>query len=107
MTLAAPEGAATTGFDPTTLSVVANEPIELDFKNQDPGIQHNVVIFEEDPADSPDAAPLFSGELVAGVVDSRLPRAAAAGRVVLLPLRGASDDDDRNDRVREGEGGRR
>ena len=69
VTLAALEGAATTGFDPTTLSVVANEPIELDFKNQDPGIQHNVVIFEEDPVDSPDAAPLFSGELVAGVVD--------------------------------------
>ena len=55
VTLAAPKGAAATGFEPTSLSVAANEPIELDFNNQDPGIQHNVVIFSEDPADNPDA----------------------------------------------------
>jgi plastocyanin len=64
--LVAPEGAAATGFQPTTLSVAANEPIELDFNNQDPGIQHNVVIFDEDPADNPQAQPLFSGDLVSG-----------------------------------------
>jgi len=57
--LAAPKGAAATGFDPTSLSVVANQPIELDFNNQDPGIQHNVVIFSEDPADNPDAKEVF------------------------------------------------
>ena len=64
--LAAPEGAAATGFEPTTLSVAANQPIELDFSNQDPGIQHNVVIFGEDPAGNPDAQPLFSGSLTSG-----------------------------------------
>lgn len=64
--LAAPKGAAATGFEPTTLSVAANQPIELDFSNQDPGIQHNVVIFSADPAKNPDAQPLFSGALVAG-----------------------------------------
>ena len=35
--LAAPKGAAVTGFQPTTLSVAADEPVELDFSNQDPG----------------------------------------------------------------------
>ena len=70
VTLAAPEGAAATGFDPTSLSVVANEPIELDFANQDPGIQHNVAIFTEDPADNPDAEELFSGELVTGAIET-------------------------------------
>ncbi|MGZ8639917.1 MAG: cupredoxin domain-containing protein [Actinomycetota bacterium] len=68
--LTAPKGAAVTGFQPTTLSVVANEPIELDFSNQDPGIQHNVVIFDVDPARSPDAQPLFSGSLVAGPTET-------------------------------------
>ena len=55
--LAAPKGAAATGFQPTTLSVAADKPIELDFTNQDPGIQHNVVIFGEDPAKNPNATP--------------------------------------------------
>ncbi len=71
--LEAPKGAAATGFVPTTLSVAANEPIELDFSNQDPGIQHNVVIFGEDPADNPDAQALFSGELVTGPSETPYP----------------------------------
>jgi plastocyanin len=71
VTLAAPKGAAATGFDPTSLAVTANEPIELDFNNQDPGIQHNVVIFSEDPADNPDAESLFSGALVTGSLETK------------------------------------
>ena len=71
VTLAAPKGAAATGFEPTSLSVVANEPIELDFNNQDPGIQHNVVIFNEDPADNPDAKEVFSGALVTGAAEAK------------------------------------
>ncbi len=65
--LMAPKGAAVTGFQPTTLSVAADKPIELDFTNQDPGIQHNVVIFREDPAKNPNATPVFTGDLVTGV----------------------------------------
>ena len=65
--LMAPKGAAVTGFQPTTLSVAADKPIELDFTNQDPGIQHNVVIFLEDPAKNPNATPVFTGDLVTGV----------------------------------------
>jgi plastocyanin len=66
VTLAAPQGAAVSGFQPASLSVASNEPIELDFRNQDPGIQHNVVIFGEDPANNPDAQALFTGSLVTG-----------------------------------------
>jgi plastocyanin len=71
VTLAAPKGAAATGFEPTSISVAANEPIELDFDNQDPGIQHNVVIFTEDPADNPDTEALFTGTLVTGSLEAK------------------------------------
>lgn len=73
VTLAAPKGAAATGFEPTTLSVAANEPIELDFSNQDPGVQHNVVIFTADPAKNPDLEALFSGSLVTGPNETKYP----------------------------------
>jgi len=66
VTLTAPNGAATGGFDPTTLSVESGAPIDLVFDNQDPGVQHNVVIFSEDPAKNPDAPALFTGELTTG-----------------------------------------
>jgi plastocyanin len=71
--LEAPEGAAATGFEPTTLTVEANRPIELDFSNQDPSIQHNVVIFAQDPADNPDAQSLFSGDLTTGPSETPYP----------------------------------
>lgn len=67
VTLAAPQGAASGGFDPSALTVQAGAPITLEFDNQDPGVPHNVVIFGEDPAANPDATPIFSGELVTGV----------------------------------------
>jgi plastocyanin len=59
ITLAAPKGAAATGFAPTTLSVAAGKPILFEFDNQDPGVPHNVVIFAEDPAKNPNATPIF------------------------------------------------
>jgi plastocyanin len=63
VTLAAPEGAATTGFATSALAVEANVPIDLEFDNQDPGVGHNVQIF-----DGPDAlAPsLLDGEVITG-----------------------------------------
>lgn len=63
VTLAAPEGAAASGFSTDALSVKQDEPIELEFDNQDPGIGHNVQIF-----DGPDdAAPvLFDGSVITG-----------------------------------------
>jgi len=61
--LAAPEGAATSGFSPDALSVPSDEAFTIGFDNSDPGVQHNVVIFDGPDADS---ASLFSGTLVTG-----------------------------------------
>lgn len=63
ITLAAPEGAASAGFSTDALSVKAAVPIDLEFDNQDPGVGHNVQIF-----DGPDdAAPvLFDGDVITG-----------------------------------------
>ena len=61
--IAAPEGAASAGFSTDALEVEADVPIDLEFDNQDPGVGHNVQIF-----DGPDdAAPvLFDGEVITG-----------------------------------------
>ena len=61
--LAAPEGAASAGFSTDALEVEANVPIDLEFDNQDPGVGHNVQIF-----DGPDASAtsLFQGEVITG-----------------------------------------
>jgi plastocyanin len=66
VSLAAPEGAAAGGYAQTNLQVEADRPTALDFDNQDPGVPHNVVIFGEDPADNPQATPIFSGAIITG-----------------------------------------
>jgi len=62
-TLAAPEGAIESGFSTDALTVEANVPIELEFDNEDPGVGHNVQIF-----DGPDdtAPSLFDGAPITG-----------------------------------------
>jgi plastocyanin len=66
-TLAAPEGAIQAGFSTDALTFEAGAPIELAFDNQDPGVGHNVQIF-----DGPDdAAPsLFDGPAITGVAST-------------------------------------
>ena len=61
--IAAPEGAASAGFSTEALEVEPDVPIDLEFDNQDPGVGHNVQIF-----DGPDAsaASLFQGEVITG-----------------------------------------
>jgi plastocyanin len=61
--LAAPPGAAASGYDTSSLSVKAGEPITLEFDNQDPNVPHNVVIFDGKDETAPE---LFKGELVTG-----------------------------------------
>jgi mono/diheme cytochrome c family protein/plastocyanin len=48
VTVEAPVGAATTGFDPTTLEAEAGKPFTLDFKNDDTQAPHNIVIKNPD-----------------------------------------------------------
>ena len=53
VTLTAPVGAATTGFDPTTLTAKAGTPFTLVFDNQDTQAPHNVVISDSGGAAVP------------------------------------------------------
>jgi plastocyanin len=66
VTLVAGPKASSEGFEQTSLAVPADAPIDLEFDNQETGVQHNVVIFREDPAKSPDQQPLFDGRLTTG-----------------------------------------
>lgn len=68
VSLVAPKGAGASGYAQTTLSFEAGKPTDLEFDNQDPAVQHNVVIFAEDPAKNPQAAALFTGDVVTGPV---------------------------------------
>lgn len=61
--LAAPAGAAVDGFSTDALAVGSDVPIEMEFDNADPGVQHNVVIVDGGDAEAP---VLFQGELLTG-----------------------------------------
>jgi plastocyanin len=61
--LAAPEGAIQEGFSVDALAVEPDRPIALTFTNEDPGVGHNVEIFDG-PDDS--APVLFDGEAITG-----------------------------------------
>lgn len=61
--LAAPEGAAASGFSTDSLSAPSDEPFTIAFDNQDPAVPHNVVVFDGPDAESP---ALFTGELITG-----------------------------------------
>jgi len=61
--LAAPDGAATKGFDPTELSAPADHPFTIEFTNED-AQQHNVVVTTEETTDT--AGALVVGTPVTG-----------------------------------------
>jgi plastocyanin len=60
LALVAPVGAASKGFDPTTLSATPAAPIQIVLDNQDPNVPHNVAVFATDPAKDTGATPLAS-----------------------------------------------
>ena len=64
--LAAPKGAATTGFDLKALTAPADTPFTIAFNNQDPGVQHDVVVASADPAKDPAAETFLDGEVITG-----------------------------------------
>lgn len=78
--LAAPKGAAVNGYDLTTLTAPADTPFTIAFNNQDPGVQHNVVVASADPAKDPAATTYLDGELVTGpgAFDYEVPALPAA-----------------------------
>jgi plastocyanin len=60
----APNGAAVSGFATTSLTAPAATPFTLNFDNQDPGTQHDVVIATGPPGGSSQV--LFDGTVVTG-----------------------------------------
>jgi plastocyanin len=61
--IAAPEGAIQEGFSTDVLKVEPDKPIELTFENDDPGVGHNIQIFDGPDAGAPS---LFDGQPVTG-----------------------------------------
>ncbi len=78
--LAAPKGAAATGFDLKTLTAPADTPFTIAFNNQDPGVQHDVVVASADPAKDPAAETFLDGEVITGpsAFDYEVPALPAA-----------------------------
>ena len=64
LTVTAPVGASTSGFDPTTLAAVAKTPFSLVFDNQDTGVMHNLVVLNPDGSNvqmTGDSTTFFAG----------------------------------------------
>lgn len=66
VTLVAPEGAETTGFDRDRIGLPAGQPVTIRFENRDPGILHNVSIYQDETAE----VAIFQGEIITGVADA-------------------------------------
>ncbi len=69
--LAAPVGASTKGFEPNELSAPANYPFTIAFANDDTGIQHNVVVTQEETTDP--AGAIATGAPVVGPANADVP----------------------------------
>ena len=59
--LVAPAGAAATGFTQTTLSAKADTDVTICFDNQDPAVQHNVDVFDQQGGTSIAAGGILTG----------------------------------------------
>ena len=86
--LAAPKGAAVTGFDLKTLTAPADTPFTIAFNNQDPGVQHDVVVASADPAKDPSAETFLDGEVITGptAFDYEVPALPAAEYVYFCKI---------------------
>ncbi len=64
--ITAPPNAASVGFEPTTATAPADTPFTITFENKDPGIPHNIKIYEgtdtsKDPVFEPKNNALVTG----------------------------------------------
>lgn len=64
--LTAPADAAQHGYAVKTLAAPADQPFTIAFDNQEPQVNHNVVIAADDPTTDPSAQTFFTGSLVLG-----------------------------------------
>jgi plastocyanin len=76
VTLTAPVGAATKGFEQTELSGPASYPITIAFTNDDTGVQHNVVVTQEKTTDPAGAIATGAAVIGPGSADVAVPNLA-------------------------------
>src|SRR3954452_135574 len=62
LTVTAPEGAAGQGFENSSLTAPSDTPLTITFDNQDPGVEHDVVVASADPQKDSSAQIFVSGE---------------------------------------------
>ena len=67
LTITAPEGAAAAGFQDTSLTTASDTPFTIQFDNQDPSVEHDVVVTSADPAKDPSAQTFVEGSGITGV----------------------------------------
>jgi hypothetical protein len=63
LTIAAPPGALTDGFDKDCLAVEAGQPYTIEFDNQDPGQIHNVNVYPDESSMEALLQPPFEGDI--------------------------------------------
>jgi plastocyanin len=83
LTVTAPEGAAAAGFQNNSLTAPSDTPFTITFDNQDPGVQHDVVVASAFATKDPNATKYVEGAGITGVstVDYSAP-ALPAGKYV-------------------------
>jgi len=73
LTVTAPPGAATKGFQDDALTAPSDTPFTIQFDNQDPSVQHDVVVTSADPQKDPNYQTFVEGTGITGVSSASYP----------------------------------
>src|SRR5262245_39769472 len=73
LTVTAPPGAATDGFQDDALTAPSDTPFTIQFDNQDPSVQHDVVVTSADPQKDPNYQTFVEGTGITGVSSASYP----------------------------------
>src|SRR5690349_178164 len=73
LTVTAPEGAAAKGFQNNSLTAPSDTAFTITFDNQDPSVEHDVVVASADPAKDPNATTYVDGAGITGVSTANYP----------------------------------
>jgi plastocyanin len=71
--ITAPAGAAENGFAVTSVSAPSDETFTISFDNQDPQVEHDVVVASADPTTDPSAQTFLDGAVIAGPAQTSYP----------------------------------
>jgi len=76
LAVTAPQGAAANGFESGSLTAPSDTPFTITFDNQDPSVEHNVVVASADPAKDSSAQIFVQGGGITGVSTASYPSPA-------------------------------